>query len=80
MQELYRISIVNTQGGCHYVVGSEELIEEAYNECCEAIGALDGTGPKVIKLEGQSDSADKALHRMIIRVEDIVAVSMVQVC
>ena len=68
---IYRLTAGMTSGGSVSVLGTKEVILEAFDEIFEAKQALEGTTKKMIKVEGFHDSSDKAGLTIAVLVENV---------
>lgn len=69
-----RISLDGSSGWC--IHGTEELMHEAYKNIINAMNAPDGTGEKIVEVQGITDTADRADVWYGVRIEDVKLVEL----
>lgn len=71
--EVWRLAFIDRTGTRLAINGKHEILEAACDEWENAKTSCDGTGAKVITVEGITDTADRAPMTIRVVVEDIVA-------
>ena len=72
----YSLKVTDSHGSCFECRGSEEVMRAAQTEFADAMEAPDGTGKKYVRILGITDTCDRAEHELIIKTEDIIAISL----
>lgn len=76
--DVWRLQVLISGGQLWAVHGSEEVLEQAWQDALDILTQPDGTTPKVWIVHGMCDTADRAERRLAVKAEDLLAVDLVK--
>lgn len=76
--EYWRLVFIDRNAVKHTIYGIEEVMRGAFEAWKAAREATDGIGPKLMEIDGHTETPDRADVVMLVVVEDIVGASLVR--